>query len=496
MPDHPVHPASYRDPSGFVFQSGSLYYRQVNKSYASDYEELLRSGLYEVLTQKGLLLPHTEIGENLTGSPEWYKTLLPRQVPFISYPSEWSPAQLKDAALLTLRMLAIAMEHGMIIKDATPSNIQFIEGKPVFIDTLSFEKYDAILPWVAYRQFCECMLFPLYLHHYLSTGTHWIMSAWPEGIPAEITARLLPLKSRLRLGVWLHVWLQSRVQRVQSTRDARAGGGRSRGELDDAGRGLSGERPPAFSKEKLIHLVNNLRSIVSRLKTDDGRLSVWNNYYESTISSRSYLEAKEKLFREFIGDLEFGSALDLGANDGYFSRILAEALAEKARAVLAVDGDWQCINRLYESNISRAGSSTPERAAANILPLYIDIANPTPATGLSNAERASFSVRAPSDLVAALALVHHLVFGKNIPLSKIAASFSELSRVYLVIEFIPLTDEKVRELIRNRKNFHSPYDAAAFEAAFAPCFTIEKQAIVPGTERILYLMKKKSRQHE
>ncbi len=191
------HPASFRDPSGFVFRLEGIHYRQVNRVYAEDYELLMHSGLYRKLTEKGLLITHTEIGECLTGSPEGYKTLLPQQIATISYSCEWAPAQLKDAALLTLDILDIAMGHGMILKDATPLNTQFRDGRPLFIDTLSFEKYDAAKPWVAYRQFCECFLFPLYLHHYLGTGIGPWLRGYPEGVPAALTASLLPWRSRL-----------------------------------------------------------------------------------------------------------------------------------------------------------------------------------------------------------------------------------------------------------------------------------------------------------
>jgi hypothetical protein len=95
------HPASFKDPSGFVFKANSNYYRQVNKSYAEDYDLLMSSGLYKALTDKKLLIPHSEVNENFSQSPDWYKTLLPEQLPFISYPYEWSFDELKDAALVT-----------------------------------------------------------------------------------------------------------------------------------------------------------------------------------------------------------------------------------------------------------------------------------------------------------------------------------------------------------------------------------------------------------
>ena len=200
------HPASFKDPSGFVFQANDINYRQVNKMYAENYELLFSSGLYKNLTEKKLLIPHKEVSENITQSPDWYKTLLPQQINFISYAYEWSFDQLKDAALLTLKVLKIAVEHGMILKDATPFNIQFNEGRAVFIDTLSFEKYDTTKPWIAYRQFCECFLFPLYLEHYLKSDVQKILSTYLDGIPVDITAKLLPMKSSLNMGVWLHVF--------------------------------------------------------------------------------------------------------------------------------------------------------------------------------------------------------------------------------------------------------------------------------------------------
>ena len=454
--DYRPHPASYRDPSGFVFRKDGLYYRQVNESYRADYDELLRSGLYKTLTEKGLLVPHTEIDTDLTGHPDRYKILLPQQLPFISYPNEWSPSQLKDAALLTLQVLHIALDHGMIVKDATPLNIQFMQGRAVFIDTLSFEKYDPSLPWVAYRQFCECFLFPLYLQHYLPTGTHKVAGAYPEGIPATITSALLPWKSRWRMGVWLHVFLPARVRQDN----------------------LPGGRPLNFNKTKLLHLTANLGNIVQQLNTSAVSPSTWNNYYRETIISSAYLAAKEKLFRELTADMVVRSALDLGANDGYFSKIIAE----RSIPVIAVDSDWQCINNLYQY--------TRQQPGTDILPLCVDIADPTPATGFDNTERSAFTDRMTADLVVALALLHHLVLGRNIPLSRIADYFSRLTHSWLILEFIPLSDPKAKDLVRNRRGALPLYDAASLEDCFGRHFTIDKQLPIPGTERILYRLRK------
>ena len=206
--------------------------------------------------------------------------------------------------------------------------------------------------------------------------------------------------------------------------------------------------------------------------------SAWNNYYGETILSKEYLEQKEKLIRQWIGDIGNGRVLDLGCNDGYFSRIPAE----KGSMVIAVDLDSQCIGRLYLTEKTKL--------TTNVLPLCVDISNPSPATGFRNVERLSFVERAKSETVLALALVHHLVLGKNIPMPDVAKQLAELTNTYLIVEFVPIQDEKSQQLIRDKISYHRPYDEQAFEESFSAYFSILKKSLIPGTERSLYLMKK------
>ncbi len=457
MPDFLQHAASFKDPSGFIFRVNNKYYRQVNRSYANDYDLLMSSGLYKILTEKKLMLPHEEVNENFTQSKDWYKTLLPEQLPFISYPYEWSFDELKDAAMLTLRIMKTAVKHGMILKDATSFNIQFYQGKPIFIDTLSFEKYDASQPWIAYRQFCECFLFPLLIEHYRQIDVQKLLSVYLEGIPAQTTAKLLPRKTKFKLNIWLHVFLQSSV----------------------SANNKPSSRKISFSKEKLLRLLDSLESTIKPLRIKTSVLTTWNNYYDETILSKNYLNEKEKIFREFVSDINIGRVMDVGCNDGYFSKILAE----KNPGVIAVDFDSQCINRLYVEAKSKGDK--------NILTFCIDLTNPSPAVGFNHNERQSFADRAKSDMVTALALIHHLVLSKNIPLADVAKMLSDLTKKYLIIEFVPLSDEKSQQLIANKTNYHTPYDPPAFEKHFSQFFEIERQQVVPTTDRILYRMKKK-----
>ncbi len=450
------HPASFKDPSGFVFQKNDIFYRQINQCYKEDYDLLMSSGLYKELTKKKYLLSHEEINESFTGSPEYYKTVLPEQLSFISYPYEWCFAQLKDAALLTLSIQKVAINYGMILKDATHFNIQFHNGRPVFIDTLSFEKYDPSKPWVAYRQFCECFLFPIFLQKFLKIDVQKLMLTYPEGIPASVTKELLPWKSNFKLGVGLHVSLQSRIK-----------GGKNPGDYKGS-----------FDQNKMLQLVSNLEDNIKECALNKKNKTTWSNYYDETIISQSYLSEKEIIFRKLISTTEFKTVLDIGANDGFFSKIISG----EATSVVSIDFDSNCIGSLY--------SYIKQQKVLNILPLCIDFSNPTPATGFANKERSSFPGRAKFDLLLALALVHHLAISKNIPFENIAASFDEMAET-AIVEFVPKEDEKVQQLLENRRDIFDNYNEEKFRKAFEKYFNIIVVSEVPGTLRTMYMMKRK-----
>lgn len=456
MVSYTRHPASFKDPSGFVFEADGKFYRQVNQFYAPQYRQLMDSGLYAQLVKQGQLVSHEEIDINITQDKDWFITIFPEAVNYISYPYEWCFAQLKDAALMTLKILRTSLDFGMILKDATPFNIQFHNGKPLFIDTLSFDTYDARQPWVAYRQFCQCFLFPLYLEHYLKSDIQKILSTYINGIPNDIIAKLLPLKSRLNLGVWLHVYLQNTTMINDNDNKSAA----------------------RFSKKKLTDLIAHLETIIINFPADKPYKTTWSNYYDDTILSREYLQEKEKIVLEFCTQTGAKTLLDLGANDGYFSK----KLAALNMTVVATDTDSRCINKLY--------LDTKKVVGLDILPLVVDVSNPSPAIGFNNRERGAFHERIQTELVLALALIHHLVIGKNIPLPALAGYFHRIAP-QLIIEFVPREDEKVKQMLKSRQDIFKDYTRENFENIFSNYFTIAEYAVVPGTERILYRMIKK-----
>lgn len=448
------HPASYRDTSGFVFRHEGAVYRYVHPNYEVHFTKLMSSGLYDELVKKQRLITHKEITESNKFDIAPGRILLPEQIPFISYPYEWSFDMWKDAALLTLQIALVSLQKEMILKDATPFNIQFYKGKPIFIDTLSFENYEQGKPWVAYRQFSECFLAPLLLMHYCHPDTGKLFTAYPNGIPMDVLVSLLPKRSKWNMNTLLHVHLQAKFTGKQKQKPA-------------------GENN--FSKQKLELLLKGLESFVQKLSLKKTK-TTWDDYYTDTILGNDYLNAKTTLVKSFSNFIDFKSVIDLGANDGHFSLLLSDD-----KAVIATDADHNCINELY--------LKIKNENRANILPLVNNLITPSPAIGWANTERDSITARLKADLVMALALVHHLAIASNVPLALIADWLQPMGE-HLIIEFVPKSDEKVKLLLQNRKDIFDDYSLENFKSIFAKKYQIVKEVTVGNTNRVLFLMQR------
>jgi hypothetical protein len=456
MPETIVHhPSSYRDPSGYIFVRDGIYYRQVNKIYKEDFEFFINSGCYDSLVSKKILIPHEIIHENISADENYYQVLKPVQLPFTSYPWEWCFSMLKDAALLTLAALKESLKWGLVLKDATPYNIQWNNGRLQFIDTLSFERYDEKKPWIAYRQFCTQFLSPLLLSHYAKQQLPQLLLAYPEGIPLKITSALLPLKTRFSLHTYLHIHLQSKY---------------SDKHVEEK------EKNIVFSKKKLLNMVDSLEILVNKLQVPV-QSSNWSEYYDEAGERDNYLSAKQELISKWMNELQPLKIADFGANTGEFSQ-----LASSYGMVIATDFDPNCIEKLYLAEKQKNNSS--------ILPLVIDLSSPSPSLGVNNKERTSFINRTKVDLGLALALIHHLSIGKNIPFDMIAAFFSKTCN-NLFIEYVPKTDPKIKLMLSQKKDIYTGYSEENFITAFSNYFFINKKEQVGSSGRILFYLQRK-----
>ncbi len=451
--------ASFRDPSGFLYSEGGVLYRQVNQVYAGNYQQLMTSGLYEKLVKGGLLISHEELEKIPAGDGPVYKILRPERVPFISYPYEWSFGQLKDAALATLSIHKRALKAGMSLKDASAYNIQFVAGKPALIDTLSFEVYKEGEPWVAYRQFCQHFLAPLALMAYRDIRLSQYMRVSIDGVPLDLASKLLPSRSRWNLGILTHIHLHAGAQKRYADADlAAARGGRQ------------------MSRQAHLGLVESLKDTIRKLDWKPAGTE-WADYYESNNYTDQAFEHKKILVGDWLAKIQPGIIWDLGSNTGVFSRVAAGMGA----FVVSGDIDPAAVEVNYRQ--------VKENKEKTLLPLVLDLTNPSPSIGWENRERDSFLQRGPADAVLALALIHHLAISNNVPLERVAKFFADCGK-WLIVEFVPKTDTQVRKLLSSREDIFPDYSREGFETAFGKLFTIRSSSGVKESDRWMYLMER------
>ncbi len=452
---------SFRDPCGSVFKREGILYRQINGIYEPEYAYFIDSGLYDELIASGSLIPHSESDPGIAPEPEKvFKVIKPEPIPFISFPYEWCFSQFKDAALRTLAIQKKALSYGMSLKDASAYNIQFKNGKPVLIDTLSFERYVQGKPWCAYGQFCRHFLAPLILMSQRDIRLSQLLKNHIDGIPLDLTSTLLSRLSYFRLSSLIHIHIHAKSQKY-----------------------LLGIKPTKvcagkMGRQALLGLVDSLEVMIEKLRWRPNT-TPWSNYYDMTNYSDSAMDAKARIITEFIEICRPKNVWDLGANTGQFSRLASEC----GIFTIAFDSDPACVETSYLETVKRNESY--------FLPLWVDLTNPSPDLGWANEERESFLRRGPADAIFALALIHHLAISNNVPFERIARFLSMLCR-WLVIEFVPKTDSQVQRMLSTRDDIFPNYDRENFEQSFSRYFMIKRTIIIRDSDRTIYWMQRKA----
>lgn len=450
--------SSFRDRDGFVFYRGNTVYRAIHSSYSTTWNDLSGQDFFKALRDEGKLPAFEEAAaaDLLPGTPGIYQVLKVETIPFISYPHEWSFAQLKKAALLTLALQKKALENNFTLKDASAYNVQFKGPKAVFIDLLSFDRYTEGEPWAAYGQFCRHFLAPLLL---AAKGPAYLPSlfvSYADGMPLPLASAMLPWSTRFSMLAYTHIHLHARFEN-------RHGENKS---IRPSGLQLSKARSLAI----IEHLQQGIRQLTLR-----GKNTNWTGYYDTCSYTAEGYAFKKTMAEKHMADNAGRLCLDLGANTGEFS----ELAAKHFKQVVACDSDMEVVRAIQA------------KKTGNVLALRVDLSNPGPAYGWNGEERRSFLQRAQgADLVLALALVHHLCIGNNVPLGRLAAFFAGFART-LLVEFVPKSDVQVKKLLVTRKDIFGDYDYENFKAEFGRQYVVVDEQRVPGSERVLFFLKKK-----
>jgi len=445
------HPASYRDPAGFVFEKDGILHRSIHPLYRSAYQTLMQSGLYDRLVQQNLLIPH-EVVER-PNSADTFLVIKPQRIHPIMAPWHWTYDMLKQAALLTLKIQQISLEYGMSLKDAHPSNIQFIGSAPILIDTLSLGHWETEKPWVAYRQYCESFLLPLVTGNYLGAESPQLLRAWPNGLPLNTGRKLLPLRSKLYLHWLLHIHLNARQFITRKSSDW---------------------HQPTFSAPKMKNLLRSLQLATEKCRAAPNH-SEWINYENDVQDRGEYSRHKLNLIKQETDQLpQVNSIVDLGSNTGVYS----QTLQRDERKIIQLESDSQTLNRLYLRNL--------QAQHKNCTTFCLNIEELLPAGQDPNRIP---SIR--SDLVLCLGLLHHLTYRNNIPLTDVLNLLHQLSNRHLWIEFIDPADPLIVEFFNPDIVAKRPVDQLTFEAELQKLFTIRFQSNLTDSTRRLYLCSKK-----
>lgn len=449
---------SYRDPAARVVKKEDGWYRYILPDYQKEYDHLIQSGLYRELIENKLLITHDEI-EAENNDPGVYKVLRPEQIPFQSYPFEWSYSQWQRSILAFLDINITALKYGMILKDASPYNFYLKGGKSMLLDTSSFTFFKTNDFWLAYLQFCEEFLSPFALMHF--NGLKWgkLSGTYLRGMPLAFVSKQLSWRSWFNLTCLLHIHWHSRYSRAES-------GGKK-------------EQQKGFDAAKLSGLFSMVRSTISSWRRPYQLKHHWSGYYENDIEAGTYLTQKQKIVEEWLSNIIPASVIDLGANTGKFSLIAAKY----AGYAVALEQDENCVDEI-ERKIERD-------ELINITALIGDLAEPAPGSGVLNREYTSIFTRGRSEMVLGLALVHHLCLSRNITLNLIAEMFSEFTTGFAMVEFIPKEDKKGARLLSNRQDIFKDYDEEHFIGEFSVYFNLLKVAELPDTSRKLFLWEKK-----
>lgn len=453
-------PGSYRDRNGAVFYHDGGVFRGLSAQALVNWERLSATRFFEDFTNRGNLVHTERVAAPVTGKDgeSWAAFLRHAPIPFVSYPYEWTFGMLKDAALLHLELMLAALDEGVILKDASAYNVQWRGTQPVFIDIPSFEVLAEGQPWDGYRQFCELFLYPLMLRAYKGVDFRPWLRGNLDGISASSLQPLLSARDLVRPGVMLHVVAQAALQRRYAGKERNV-----RSTLAQAG----------FDKRFIERNARNLHGIISRMTPRGGKTD-WADYARTHSYDETEFETKCAFVREAVNSRRWRRVWDLGCNTGTFSRIAAE----NADHVVAMDGDWMAVESLYHAQKERSGS-------AAILPLVVDLSDPSPGQGWRGAERKSLPERGKPDLTLCLALIHHVVIGANIPMADFLGWLAGLETA-LVIEFVGRDDEMVETLLANKDDQHDDYRRDIFERLLAAHFDVRDSRELKGGRRTIH----------
>ncbi|MGH9492922.1 MAG: class I SAM-dependent methyltransferase [Terriglobales bacterium] len=484
LPSQSAPAASFRDPAGQLFRFPGRIVRAVLPEGAADLNAFLASAAARRFTESGSLVP-TEVlsPERLTQavgaeSAKSLREAFPsatflehEAIPFPSFPYEWPPEMLHSAAALTLDLAEALREENLGLKDGTPYNVLFRGSRPIFVDVISVERREpGDATWLPYAQFVRTFLLPLAAAGSFGLPLDQSLLGRRDGLKPEDLYRLSgplrrlmpPLLTLVTLPTWLGARQDPDDHRIYQKK------------LHD---------DPEKARYILRALFRGLRKSLRKVAPRPGKRSAWSEYMAADNNySSQHFAAKQAFVEAALKEFQPRRVLDVGANTGHFSALSARAGAR----VVAVDSDPVVAGEIWRK---------AQWEKLDVLPLVVNLARPTPATGWRNRECPAFLDRARGgfDAVLLLAVIHHMLVSERIPLPEILSLAAELSTNIVVAEYVDPQDSMFRRLVRGREHLHRDLAQQVFEDACRAHFEIVRSQQIEGTHRRLYLLRRSAR---
>lgn len=463
---------SFRDPCGYVFRDGRRIVRAVMPRAADSFADVHDSGILKTLSDAGLMLPTLRIAasaEELALYPgargETAAALYEHpRVPLISYPYEWVFSQLKEAALAHLDAQILALEEGFVFSDATAYNMQFVDGRAVHIDAMSVRRYREGEAWGGYNQFCRQYLLPLLIEAWAGVGFQRLYRGSMAGIAFEDALAILPRRKLMTsMSGFLHVWMHGRAVIKESSNI-----GRDRAQA------------AKLPKARYGAILQQMRGFVAGLDSAKRPASYWKTYAAANSYSDGMRDTKLAFVRDWAGAARPGTVWDIGGNTGDFSLAALEAGAERA-VILDADAD----------SLEAAWRTRTKKGHKGLMPLYMDLGDPSPDMGWQQRERKGLGARAGgADGMIALAVIHHMCIAGNLPLEEVVDWFLSLAPTG-VIEFVPKQDPMVQGLLEVREDVFDDYTTERCRALIAAKATITSEHVFEENGRTLFAWTKR-----
>jgi len=432
VPGEPVrHAASYMDPHGYVYREDGRWLRRVHAgSHAWVRAAITTPVVRELMAARMLVGSRIRQDDRSDGGTLVleHDGLAP-----VTYAPEWTPSALRDAALLTLRVLKRLAESGMTLQDATPWNVVFDGPSPIFVDFTSIVEESPAYIWPAEPQFHALFRRPLVMCAQRRGAMARALLCNPiAGVDHPTFWNSASLGYRFTHPIeWLVAQIADRIQKDEG----------SRRKLIEANQRRSNTVPRAVKLRFIEAKLSELEALEFESLNDD-----WLGYRDG-LPVHAVPHRKLALIEQLLNDLHPASIVDLGANTGTYSFIAARAGAK----VTAVDSSEACTERIFR---------TSKELGLDVSTVLCDLSAPYRIASASDRDFPDLWSRIRSEGVLCLGLMHHLhIIGRQ-TFDRIAGVLDRTGSKFAILEYVAPEDENVQRLSVQRAHSYTLVEVA------------------------------------